>query len=177
MTPSTYQETVARAYDHAPTLSLGAVRAWRELADVTMAQYSALRSCITVVPVEMPEPYLDAVAMMRDIAQGRLFVSDVNHAHPVWSPEVNRAFRVVHDVVGHATTGAGFDWAGELRAWHKHESTIDSAWARAALFTEAVGQVAWALHPSYGAGTFGRQKVATLPQWLQWERVSAECAA
>jgi hypothetical protein len=180
MNPITYMGEVAHAYDLAPTFHPNAIRAWRALADETMTQYHAVRGCIGVVFTDMPEPYLDARAMLADIAQGRLFVSDVNHNHPVWSPEVNRAFRVVHDVVGHGTTGAGFDWLGELRAWAKHEATVRDPFARAALFTEAVGQVAWALHPQYGAGTFGVQKVATLPQWLQWvnlETEVAQCAA
>jgi hypothetical protein len=78
MNPITYMGEVAHAYDLAPTFHPNAIRAWRALADETMTQYHAVRGCIGVVFTDMPEPYLDARAMLADIAQGRLFVSDVN---------------------------------------------------------------------------------------------------
>lgn len=177
MTPSAYQFAVARAYDRAGWLNIKDVHAWTILADETMALYDRVAQSIEVYPVTESDPYATALDMFRDIAQGRILVSDVNHAHPVWSPEVNRAFRVVHDVIGHATTGSGFDWQGELRAWERHDSTVAHPLAKAALFTEAVGQVAWMLHPEYGNGVFGPQKVATLPQWMQWVDLDVGVAA
>lgn len=177
MTLDAYQRAVALAYDQAPLYHIADERCWDLLADETMALYEKVAGSIRVVPVANAEPYPTALAMMVDVAHGRLFVSDVHHDHPVWTPEVNRAFRVVHDVVGHCSTGSGFDWAGELKAWERHEQTVVSTEARRALFTEAVGQVAWMLHPAFGGGAFGKQKVATLPQWLQWESIDTRCAA
>lgn len=173
MTPSDYMFEVARAYHRAPRFSMRDVAAWHILGEETMAHFDRVVVSIHVIPVTVSEPYPSADAMLADIAQGLIMVSDINHDHPVWTPEVNLAFRVVHDVIGHATTGSGFDWAGELRAWERHESTVESLDARRALFTEAVGQVAWMLHHAYGNGAFGDQKVTTLPQWLQWVDVQA----
>jgi hypothetical protein len=163
-----YLRDVAAHYAAAPTHDKGiqATRAWRDLADETMATAARLRDTLDVRYTPDPEPYPTAYEMLRDIAQGRVVVSIANSLHPVWTLEENTAFRLVHDVVGHGATGSGFDWYGECRAYDKHWSIVVSPWARAALFTEAVGQVAYALVH----GGFTVQKVALLPQWMQWHR-------
>lgn len=155
---------VARAYDVAPLFHPCARRAWDDLADETMAHAARVTSWLDVVLVNESEPYPDEHTMFADIERGRLFVSDLHHEHPVWSPEVNRAFRIVHDVMGHWMTGSDFSWSGELRAWWSHDDITESVHARAALFTEAVGQVAWRIVH----GHFGPQKVVVLPTWLRW---------
>jgi hypothetical protein len=165
MTEQEYLQEVSLAYALAPIVGPGAARAWQSLADHTMATYERLARALDVVPVATSEPYRTMVDMARDVGQGRILVSDVNHEHPLWTPEVNRAFRVVHDVVGHCTTGAGFDWRGELRAWAKHETLVECPHAKSALFCEAAGQVAYALD---NGGEFGPQKCAILDQWLEW---------
>ena len=159
---------VAQAYADAPVLDLRAdvLRAWRDLADETLTHAARLQACLEVRYTPNPEPYATAADMLRDIAQGRIVVSTANSTHPVWTLEENVAFRLVHDVVGHGTTGSGFDWDGECRAYDKHWTIVRSPWARWALFTEAVGQVAYALVN----GGFTVQKVALLPTWMQWHR-------
>lgn len=166
MQSDSYRRIIAAEYDRAPTLVMRDVVAWDLLARETLAHYGALtRSWLRVVPVQDPEPYATVGGMFADIQRGRLLVSDVNHEHPVWSPEVNRAFHVVHDVLGHWTSGADFTWEGELRAYRAHDRVTGGIQARHALFTEAVGQVASAIE---AGGTFGPQKVACLPQWMFW---------
>lgn len=163
----TYIERVADAYEHAPVFHRPDAPAWRALAHETMRIAEGLHRALTVSYTPKAEPYPTAYDMLRDIGQGRIVISTAHSAHPVWTPDENAAFRLVHDVVGHGTTGAGFDWAGEWRAYEKHLSVVRSPLARHALFTEAVGQAAWAIvHGGYGEHV---QKVALLPQWMQWD--------
>lgn len=162
---TTYIERVAQAYAQAPICHPGDVPAWRALADETMRTAEGLHRALSVSYTPKAEPYPTAYDMLVDIARGRIVVSTANSDHPVWSLDENVAFRLVHDVVGHGTTGGGFDWAGEWRAYEKHDSIIQSPLARHALFTEAVGQVAYAL--TYGG--FTTQKVTLLPQWMLWD--------
>lgn len=167
---------VAQAYSVAPVLDTRGttLRAWRDLADETMVMADRLKAALDVRYTPRAEPYPTAYDMLTDIARGRIVVSTANSDHPVWTLEENTAFRLVHDVIGHGTTGSGFDWDGECRAYDKHWSVLESAHSRAALFTEAVGQVAYALVN----GVFTVQKVALLPQWMQWHRAQgAEVAA
>lgn len=164
MARETHLEVVARAYDWAPVIIAGDVPAWKALALETVAMARKLESALDVRYTPKAEPYLMAYDMLADIAMGRIVLSTAYQAHPVWTPEENLAFRLVHDVVGHGTTGAGFDWKGEFTAFEKHLSIVQDPGARAALFTEAVGQVAYALVH----GEFTVQKVALLPQWMQW---------
>lgn len=159
-----FMQQVADAYAHAPDFHLPDVAAWRELAKETRRLAEPLYSCFRVQFTPHDEPYATAADMLRDIAQGRIVVSTVNSDHPVWSLTENCEFRLVHGVLGHGVTGAGFDWPGEWRAYEKHASLLRSPLARHALFTEAVGQVAYKLD----RGAFTTQKVILLPQWMQY---------
>jgi hypothetical protein len=169
MSNPTYLERVADAYRHAPVIVAGDIPAWKALAAQTMATAERIKGALDVRYTPAAEPYPTAYDMLRDIARGRIVVSTANSTHPVWTLEENVAFRLVHDVVGHGSTGSGFDWAGEWTAYEKHLSLLEGEGARHALFTEAVGQVAYAL--VYGGFTV--QKVATLPQWMQWDAPQA----
>lgn len=159
-------DEVALAYAQAPTIVQSDVSAWRSLADESMALADKLKGSIEVSYTPHAQPYPTAYAMLAHLAQGRIIISTANCDHPVWTLEQNTAFRLVHDVVGHGATGSGFDWDGECRAYDKHWGILESHRSRAALFTEAVGQVAYALT----RGHFTTQKVSLLPQWMQWHR-------
>jgi hypothetical protein len=164
MNRTPFIERVARYYAWAPVIVEADRSAWTELALETNRTAEALKGALDVRYTPNPEPYATAYDMLTDIARGRIVVSTANSEHPVWSLSDNVNFRLVHDVVGHGTTGAGFDWGGEWTAYERHLSTVVSPRARQALFTEAVGQVAYALVN----GGFTEQKVALLPQYLQW---------
>lgn len=148
---------IALAYSDAPLISLDAIPAWRQLATESVRLAKRLRNCLSVRLTEDSEPYPDAVAMLTDIARGRFVVSTANSTHPVWSVDENIAFRIVHDVLGHGSTGSGFTWEGEQIAYRKHALHVSPTAGRA-LYIEAIGQVAYALH----TGEFGPQKVAFL---------------
>ncbi len=164
MLQADYIRSVADAYTDAPITCSEAPQAWRALALETTAMYERIELALDIQHSSLVNPYPTAYAMLADIAQGRLVVSVANCEHPLWSREENIRFRVVHDVVGHASTGGGFDWQGEVKAYTKHATHIISPKARLALFTEAVGQVAYQVTNGY----FGPQKCAILPQYLLW---------
>jgi hypothetical protein len=171
----TFIEEVAAAYAMAPVNDPTAHKAWRVLADETMALARRLEGCLDVRYTPVPEPYPTAHDMLVDIARGCMVVSTANSDHPIWTLEENCAFRLVHDVLGHGTTGSGFDWRGEWVAYEKHCSVVQSPAAKWALFTEAVGQVAYAI-VNRGFTSVHVQKVAFLPQWMQWDYPVREAA-
>lgn len=160
----TYLKTVAKAYHEAPLVGGTAIKAWQILADETAEHYNRLAECLHIERTSEPEPYQSAYAMVADIAQGHILLSTANSAHPLWDLEANTRFRLVHDVIGHGTTGAGFDWAGERCAYFRQLEHTTHPLAKLALFTEVIGQAAYALD----RGTFGTQKAAILPPYLQW---------
>jgi hypothetical protein len=164
MNTSQYIQATSRAYQLAPLCSPEAVIAWEELAKETKEHYDAISACVSILRTSNPEPYSSAYEMIRDIGSGLIKVSTANCEHPLWDEETNIQFRVVHDVIGHASTGAGFDFIGEYRAYEKHAEKTIHPLARLALFTEAVGQVCAALD----LGGFIEQKCAILPSYLQW---------
>ena len=159
-----YISTIAQAYDSAPIVTPEAYDAWEALSNETAEHYHRISQCLSIGRTTNPNPYASSYDMLRDIAQGHIWVSTANSEHPLWTTEENVMFRVVHDIMGHGATGSGFDWTGENRAYANHlEHTVNPK-ARLALFTEAIGQVAFALD----RGAFGVQKCALLPQWLQF---------
>jgi hypothetical protein len=148
---------IADAYTAAPTFDATAVNGWRALAVDSTVRAAFIRTRLLVTETDAPEPYADAPAMFRDIARGRFIVSRANSEHPLWTVAENVAFRIVHDVLGHARSGGGFDWKGENRACALHFPLL-SAQARPALFTECIAQTAYC----NARGAFGPQKVARL---------------
>ena len=101
-----------------------------------------------------PEPYATPADMAADAAHnGRFVVSRANCEHPLWMPETNVAFRIVHDVRGHLATGGDFGWVGENRACDGHRRAINRApWstrtrraAARAMFCECIAQTGYAI--------------------------------
>lgn len=158
-------QDIAAEYAAAPVYCPTALAGWRQLAVETLAHAERIERELEVSYTALAEPYLSAADMLADIARGRVTISVANSEHPVWTLRENCAFRLVHDVLGHGLTGSGFDWAGELSAYDRHYRLTRHPSARLALFTEAVGQVAYAL--TYGG--FGPQKVAYLPTWMSYD--------
>lgn len=150
-------ERIAAEYAAAPVFEAEHVAAWRELAADSVAQAARLRTRFRITDTDDPEPYPDAPAMFRDLSRGRFTVSRANSEHPLWTPTENVAFRIVHDIAGHFSTGGHFDWRGENMACSAHERMLAPA-ARVALFTECIAQTAFCNVFGY----FGAQKVAAL---------------
>lgn len=162
------QSVVAAAYNRAVDRSgrpAAEHRAWQELMGHCYDQASLIRDDYTVIETDDPSPYASSDAMFTDLARGRIVVSTANSEHPLWTVRENVAFRLAHDVLGHwaahrAGILADFSFEGEYNAFVWHSRTLYDAPPRTygprdALFTEVVGQAAYALE----FGHFGPQKV------------------
>lgn len=128
-----------------------------------------IREDIDVRETDDPEPWPDARAMCRALVHAYRdgtpwTVSRAFSAHPIWTPDENIAFRIVHDVIGHGRSGGGFDWAGENAACAAHAPLLTHR-ARRALFTECIAQTGYAI----AAGGFGEQRIGLLDDGPQGE--------
>jgi hypothetical protein len=144
---TSYAKKVSDAYDAAPEHDHSADSSYKSLMDHTEKMFKKIQSRIEVEFVD-DEPYQTARAMVDDIEKNKkLLVWKGASDHPVWTPEQNWKFRAVHDYLSHALGvskgGHLFDLRGELNAFNRHAKTVPPE-ALGALFTEVVGQVAWA---------------------------------
>lgn len=156
-------QPIAEAYAKAPVYDPKAAAAYKALADDSMRRAEVLRKQLHVEEVNDPEPYPHAQAMADDIHKRQRFkVSTANSEHPLWTPEQNTAFRIVHDVLGHGVSGGDFGWEGENKACAAHFPLL-SAEAQKALFSECIAQTAYGAHYRH----FGPQKVALFPQFYE----------
>lgn len=152
-------EDVAAGYDALPKYDPKAVHAWKQLADESKEHADYIRQHLNVTETDNPEPYDNSEDMIRDIRNNRNFiVSTANSEHPIWTPEQNVDFRIVHDVFGHAATEGDFDWHGENNACSTHFA-LSSPHSQKALATECLGQTGYAIH----RGNFTDQKVGFIP--------------
>jgi hypothetical protein len=94
-----------------------------------------------------PLPYRDAPELIASVSGDRLLevttvAADPYRRHPVMDStpggEYDR-FRAVHDILGHAGLGLGFDRHGEFAVW-LYQERFHSPAARRALATELHGQ-------------------------------------
>ena len=97
------------------------------------AYHLALTYGIGIIPTDNPEPYPDAATMALWTRQTRRFyVSRAYCDHEGWTPAQNVAYRVVHDMIGHAILDRrtphddvpAFTTEGELLAWRLHLSHL-----------------------------------------------------
>lgn len=153
-------EDVAAGYDALPTYDPKAESAWKALADESKGHADFIRQHLNVSETDNPEPYDNSEQMINDIRNNRNFVvSTANSEHPIWTPEENVNFRIVHDVFGHAATDGDFGWHGENDACSTHFG-LSSPEARKALATECLGQTGYAIN----RGNFTDQKVGFIPE-------------
>lgn len=154
---------IAEAYAKAPVYDPKAATCFKELADDSTRRAAVIGQQLKVEIVDEPEPYKSSQEMADDIHRNKhFFVSRANCEHPVWTVDQNIAFRVVHDVLGHAVSGGDFGWQGENLACAAHFPLL-SPTAQGALFTECIGQTAYAAHYR----SFGPQKVALFPEFFE----------
>lgn len=133
-----------RLLQHNRPATLAISSAWRELASVNQRLALWVKQRVAVDYTAGDSPYEDAAAMFTDIGRGRVVISRANNDHPLWTPEQNMEFRLVHDVIGHFGSKGGFDFTGERAACRAHAKHLNSA-AREALYTECIGQTAAAI--------------------------------
>lgn len=156
-------QPIAEAYAQAAVYEPKAAAAFKELADDSTRRANVLRQQLTIEVTDNPEPYANAQEMAEDIHKRKHFVVSRAHSeHPIWTPEQNVDFRIVHDVLGHAVSGGDFGWQGENLACAAHFPLL-SATAQGALFCECIAQTAYAAYYR----SFGPQKVALFPQFYE----------
>lgn len=89
------------------------------------------------------EPYPDAATLCHDVRERRaitLRAASVDPPHPVLRDEALDHLHAVHDVLGHAALGLGFDLQSEYAAW-LYCRPLFSETARPAAFCELAGAV------------------------------------
>lgn len=94
-----------------------------------------------------PTPYDDAQDLIGSVTDDRMLevatvAADADRRHPLMDSARGGAydrFRAVHDVLGHARLGLGFDRDGEFAVWLSQER-FHTPLARRALATELHGQ-------------------------------------
>lgn len=89
------------------------------------------------------------------------------------SMPANDAFRIVHDVFGHAKEGNGFGPHGEENAW-RHHMQMYSPEAQKAMTSETRGQNSWVNYGPHGEENranpvntiYADQKTGIMPEWV-----------
>lgn len=137
-------DLAAAEYTALPLFDRSATRAWDALAVEVNQQWQALEDLGFTLIVQGDDPYPTAADMFADVERRviRVLATATTGGHPYWSDNTNDLFRAVHDVMGHAATGRGFDRHGEVRAYEHHARTFSDL-ARQALATELRGQAAY----------------------------------
>jgi hypothetical protein len=107
---------------------------------------------VRVVFTSCPTPYRDARELIGSVTNDRTLEVTIpstaaTRRHPLMDSAPRGAydrFRAVHDIVGHARSGLGFDRDGEFAAWLTQER-LHTPLARRALAAELHGQhsVCW----------------------------------
>jgi hypothetical protein len=97
---------------------------------------------VTLV-TEPDEPYAHATELCSELRRRRtmtLRAASADPRHPLLADAVVDGLRIVHDVLGHAALGLGFDLQSEYAAW-LYCRPLFSPTARPAAFCELVGAV------------------------------------
>jgi hypothetical protein len=162
------QRPIAEAYAQAPVYDPKAAVAFKELGDDSVRRLKVLQKHIHIEPTNDPHPYADAKEMSDDVHDKQhLHVTTAGLDHPLWNHEQALAFRAVHDILGHAVSGGGFDWHGSNLAATAHMPLLTPT-AQQALFSEVIGQNAYASHYR----NHGPQKIALFPEFMDHHQES-----
>jgi hypothetical protein len=145
--PQARAERIAEWYTGAPTADAREVAGAYEALDrevAVLARTVAAELGVRVTLVTTPDdPYEDGAALCADLRRRRamrLRAAAVDAPHPVLSDATLDRLRTVHDVLGHAALGLGFDLQSEYAAWLYCRPLFSPA-ARPAAFCELVGAV------------------------------------
>lgn len=137
----------AEEYLQAPIFDIVAAPAWVVLAREVGRLYQHVCSKGLAIEKTPFEPYASFSDMCDDLQRGRFRRTTDEDPHPLWDPETQWRFRVVHDYF-HVVSGLDFTVEGELAICHQHLRVMDRA-AWPALVTEIYGQAAYSM--VYGA--------------------------
>jgi hypothetical protein len=142
-----YASLVADAYDARPIHDPAAKASYKVLLDHAKKMFRQLLSRIRIEFVNEPEPYKDAADMTARVnAEGVMYVSTLfsENLASGWSERENWIFRAVHDYIVHIGGHHDFSLRGEIGTYNRHAKIVPPA-ALPALFSEVVGQVAYAI--------------------------------
>jgi hypothetical protein len=162
-----YLELVADAYEKAPEYESSAVPHWTALRDSNYVLFKRLLSKIDVVFVTKDkskegeinimgrsfpikylkggQPYDTQPQMKREVLETKMLRINIDYSeHPIFSVADNIVMRTVHDYIVHILGDHGFGGKGEIAAFNLH-ARLAPEMALPALFTEVVGQAAYAV--------------------------------
>lgn len=153
---------VTEAYSaDARHLDEGFSGSWRALLDHAHEVYEAVRPCLSI-RYSTRTVYSGPEDIVADLERGQLEINTEHCEHPLWTPEENCVFRVVHDVIPHAMYARPFSLEGEVLAFHDHVRRAPAE-AKLALFTEIFGYSAI----RYSTGVYPEtQKCIVFPELL-----------
>lgn len=164
-----YIELVANAYNDAPEYEGDVVKHWEALKRSNYTLFKRLLSKIKVQFVTKKksadekvlnilgnkyiikyikggQPYETQPQMKSEVQKtGVLKINIDNSDHPIFSIEDNIVMRTIHDYLTHILANVGFGGKGEIAAFNVHAKLAPKD-AVPALFTEVVGQAAYAVY-------------------------------
>jgi hypothetical protein len=113
---------------------------WRALLDHAREVHALVKPLLSI-EFSTRTVYFSPEDIAADVARGRLEINTEHCEHPLWTPEENCIFRVVHDIIPHVLFLRPFSLEGEVLSYHDH-----LRWAppegKLALFTEIFGYAA-----------------------------------
>lgn len=109
---------------------------WRALLEHAREVHALVRPHLTI-EFSTRTVYSGPEDIAADVERGRLEINTEHCVHPLWTPEENCLFRIVHDVLPHVLYLRPFSLEGEVMAFHDHVRRAPPE-ARLALFTELV---------------------------------------
>ncbi|NOK02858.1 hypothetical protein HNV27_14790 [Myxococcus xanthus] len=142
-------------------LDEGCSDSWRALLAHAFDVYEAVRPCLSI-RYSTRTVYSGPEDIVADLERGQLEINTEHCEHPLWTPEENCVFRIVHDVIPHAMYARPFSLEGEVLAFHDHVRRAPAE-AKLALFTEIFGYAAI----RYSTGVYPEtQKCIVFPELL-----------
>jgi len=152
-----YAKLVADAYDARPVRDSAAGASYAALIQHAKKMFKQIQSRVKVVfsgesadEYELGVsggPYKDAADMTRRVRETGVLLVNTDFSENLvsgWTPRENWIFRAVHDYVIHIGGHHDFSLNGELATFNRHAKIAPKA-ALPALFSEVVGQVAYAI--------------------------------
>ena len=157
-----FAERVTRAYAAEPRLvEPRYASSWQALMAHAQEVYEAVRPHLDIAFTPRTV-YFGPEDIAADVERGRLEINTEHCEHPLWTPEENCIFRVVHDILPHVLYRRAFSLEGEVLAFHDHVRRAPPE-ARLALFTEIFGYSAI----RYSTGVYPeKQKCIAFPELL-----------
>jgi hypothetical protein len=176
--PSAYPDPDPRAFQPAPLLAFATrvtdayaaesrsvdpafASSWRSLLAHAREVHALVRPHLSIT-FSTRTLYSGPEDIVADLERGRLEINTEHCEHPLWTPEENCLFRILHDVLPHALYLRPFSLEGEVLSFHDHVRRAPPE-AGLALFTELFAYAAI----RYSTGVYpDSQKCVAFPELL-----------